>query len=443
MLSILNFKEKRLIFLLLIVGSAILANTVVGGLGGLVTLVVMALLIFKKEYALALVLTMITLTFSDNRAIFFSFAKDVKPVMILLLAFGSFFIKSKNQILTYFIPFFIIASICFFRNQAILLSFQKTLSLLLLIFSVPLIINQLITQSRNQIKLIFYIPLLILLVGLILRFLSPDFTSLGGRYRGLLGNPNGLGMFILVYFLLFQTVRSVFGNIFSNSEKWILLSLLVISLILCGSRTSMIVIILFFAFKYVFRFNLLVALFLCGVLFTAAQYVITNIALIITAIGLEEYLRLDTIEEGSGRVIAWNFAWENIKKTPLIGNGFTYTEQVFNKNRLSLSILGHQGNAHNSYLTIWLDTGFFGVLFYYGAMIVLFIKCFKHYRIAIPLLLCFGFSANMESWLAASLNPFTIVFFIILTLLTIPPEEINQHSEDEVNESFTAPTLSA
>ena len=38
------------------------------------------------------------------------------------------------------------------------------------------------------------------------------------------------------------------------------------------------------------------------------------------------------------------------------------TELLYKENYQLLSRLGHQGNAHNSFLTIWYDTGIIGLL---------------------------------------------------------------------------------
>ena len=47
-----------------------------------------------------------------------------------------------------------------------------------------------------------------------------------------------------------------------------------------------------------------------------------------------------------------------------------------------------------------------------------FMKGAKKTRLAFPLMFAVLFSANFESWLAGSLNPITILFWILLTLIT-------------------------
>lgn len=435
MFSLLNYRDNFTIQFLLIVLIVILSQAIVGG-GGLVTsLFFMSWFVLKKQNTYALLFLLIILTFSDSRSQFFKFAQQIKPILILLLAFGSLLIKSKNHIVKWFIPFFIIAFFCVTRNEILGVSFQKTLSLFLLFFSIPIIINHFIKNIEDftQFKYILVVPIIVIVFGLLTHLVNPSFTTLAGRYRGILGNPNGLGIFIAMYFLLFQAIKQVFPGILSRGETRLIMILFIISVLLSQSRTAMIIFFLFYAFNWVFRFQLVLAFSLCLVLFVLGVLISNYLDLIILGLGLEEYLRLDTLQNGSGRTIAWAFAWEHIKLNPLIGNGFTYTNQLFYKNYEALSRLNHQGNAHNSYLTMWLNTGLFGMLSYFGAIVLLFIKASKQYRSAIPILLCFAFSANMESWLTASLNPFTSVFVITLSILVLNKESsfkfLNQENE--------------
>jgi O-antigen ligase len=142
---------------------------------------------------------------------------------------------------------------------------------------------------------------------------------------------------------------------------------------------------------------------------------------------------LDTLQSGSGRLIAWNFGWGYITESPIIGSGWGYTEDLYRRFYDFLSIQGHQGNAHNSYITFWLDTGLFGLLFYIIGLLRSFIICAKNTRSAIPLMYAVGFHAFFESWLTGSLNPFTIQLLLLMTLMAYPPGiEIPMDSAAEI-----------
>jgi len=109
----------------------------------------------------------------------------------------------------------------------------------------------------------------------------------------------------------------------------------------------------------------------------------------------------------------------------IFGKGFSYTEFIFKENYHRLSRLGHEGNAHNSYLTIWLDTGIVGLFTFIVPLILLVVQAAKKTAVAMPFLFAIIFSTYFESWLTASLNPFTIVFLVVLSIIT------SAHRSDE------------
>jgi hypothetical protein len=68
----------------------------------------------------------------------------------------------------------------------------------------------------------------------------------------------------------------------------------------------------------------------------------------------------------------------------------------------------------------------------------LFIQAAKKNRIAFPVLFATLFSITYESWLAGSLNPFTIVLFSIITILVVP-EIVPETEEEPVEDLGTTP----
>ena len=86
--------------------------------------------------------------------------------------------------------------------------------------------------------------------------------------------------------------------------------------------------------------------------------------------------------------------------------------------------MGHEGNAHNSYLTICFDTGFLGLLSFLYFIIMNFLNSnnfIKNFPILVGLLL----SALFESWMSASLNPFTILLMLIIALISQSSNKFN------------------
>jgi O-antigen ligase len=140
----------------------------------------------------------------------------------------------------------------------------------------------------------------------------------------------------------------------------------------------------------------------------------------IDALGMNDYMRVNTLQQGSGRFVAWDFCWKHIQESYWFGRGFEYTEYLFNipANVYYLQTLGHQGNAHNSFITLWLDTGLVGLSTFVLALASCFFSAIKKTRLALPLMYASLFSSFFESWLTASLNPFTIMLFITLAIIT-------------------------
>jgi len=54
-----------------------------------------------------------------------------------------------------------------------------------------------------------------------------------------------------------------------------------------------------------------------------------------------------------------------------------------------------------------------------GGLITTFLKASRNTFLAFPVLYAALFQANFEPWLAASLNPYTICFFTIITILFV------------------------
>lgn len=399
------------------------------GLGGPVIYGVIPITMFlmkrKNMYQELLLGFFFILIMSDSRQHGLAWADTAKNEYIVLLAVFLFFDRKSfapfNYFYQKFIPFFIIAFICLFfaPNEILFTAFEKTLSYLLLLIVVP----NYVVRSHNDHGERFYQNLIyftgtILFAGFIIKFVHNEQAYMEGRYRGLLGNPNGLGVFTLMVFLTFSIVQDLYPKLFSSREKAVMYILIFLSLLMSNSRNSLFAVLIYFFFSYFYKISPFLGFIFFVVFIAVDQYLSTHLAQIVEALGLSDYLRVDTLENASGRFIAWDFARDQIKHNIWIGRGFEYTDYLFQENAEWLSNLGHQGNAHNSYLTLWLNTGFFGLAAYGWAFLSSFIQAAKKSKLVIPIMYAVIFSTIFESWLTASLNPFTIQIFIILSILT-------------------------
>jgi len=378
------------------------------------------------------------LVISDNLEQQMLFAKSFKNIYILMLFF--FLIITMDQqnrtinIYKYFIPYFIFALIGMMFSPILSTSFQKLLSYILLFIAVPNYVLRCYEQiGKEFFRNLLYFLFVIVVAGFIIRFYNFEIAySHGGRFRGLFGNPNGLGTFMIMFFILFTIVNSKFTSLFSRLEKIIFYVLMFYFTYKTGSRNALLAVLLFFAFYQLFMYSKFLGFILFFLILISMEFIIANIPKFIVALGLGKSLRVETLEEGSGRLIAWEFAWSNIKESILIGKGIGYDEYMMRKNYKMLSKAGHEGGVHNTYLIMWLNTGLLGLIFYLRGLFILFIKASKHNSYAFPVLFAVLFSINFEPWLAASLNPYTILFLVIVTLLL--DETFNSETDEIEND---------
>lgn len=400
-------------------------------------LIPLTVLVFKRRdyYAEIIIGFFFILMISDSRVKSFAFAVDVKNIYILLLAafvlFDSKNFKPFQNFYQKYIPFFLVALFCLVYSPYAGTSFSKLLSYFLIILVVPNFVHKAYSVKGVQFfrELIFFGSTM-LLIGLVLKYIAHDVAYLSGRFRGTFGNPNGLGIFLLMFFLLFSVISEYFKNLFTVNEKRIIYFFIFSSLILSASRSALTAILIFAIFRYLYNISPFVGFIIFIIFLFGYQLITSNIVPIVMALGLQDYFRLDTLKEGSGRLIAWTFAWEQIQYNFFLGRGFGYTEWIFGQYYEILSRKGHQGHAHNTFLTFWLDTGLVGLVFYVQAFILQFVQAAKRSRSAIPAMYAVLFSVFFESWLTASLNPYTIQLIIILTVFTtFNPMEVAPQGE--------------
>lgn len=408
-----NYQFYLLLFAWWVIG----ANIAMAGLG----LVLLSVLFFKKNQLNEEIFIgfMFTLILSDS----LDFAATTKNIYMVLfsvfLFFGGGELKFTNYFSLRFLPYFFIAIVCLFFSEQPFVASQKTLSYALLLISVPNYIENIYRKRGVEFfRTLVYFLTIVLFIGLVYYVLFPYKSMLVGRFRGAFHlNPNGLGLFCLMVFLTIAVVESFYPSLFEKREKYFLYAVVLASLLLTKSRNSLVAVIIFIVFRNFFHFSPYLGFVLFLVFVFVYRYITDNLALIVMTFGLEDFFRIETLETGSGRTIAWDFAWQHIDKNYFLGKGVSYTEYLYHKNYTMLSQMGHQGNAHNSYLTFWLDTGLIGLSLYMFAFVSLFIKAAKYTLVAIPVLYSVLFSATFESWLTASLNPITIILLIVITII--------------------------
>lgn len=373
------------------------------------------------------ILFFFTLILSDSRIYALSFSQDLKTFLMLLLLLPFIIPKRFNLPLDFsrsfyqpFLPFAAFAFLCLIFSPVPFTAFQKTLSYFLLFIIVPILFYSLYKAYTTRfLKAIIYLGVAVLIAGYVMYLVNPAWVMYagGGRSSGALGNPNGLGMFCFLFFLLYFVIRHYFPQLFSKKENFIILILIFSSLLWSGSRGQTLAVVIFLVTQFLSKRNKTVGLLVSAIIGLALVSIEIDIVAVAQALGFADYLRIETLDAGGGRVVAREFAWEQIQKNFWVGRGFSYTEWIYREHFWELSMLGHEGNAHNAFLTVWLDTGLIGLVLFVAGWGVLFLKAAKNSFLAFPIAFALIASNMVESWLVASLNPFTIQVLMILTLL--------------------------
>ncbi|NNK80303.1 MAG: O-antigen ligase family protein, partial [Flavobacteriales bacterium] len=403
-------------------------------LGILFSVGVLAILGFKARFVELVLLLLVMLLLSDSRQdslYFFQSAKKVGMILFGLLVWLSArkYELEKNIIFLTFSPFLLWSlGVALFLSPEVNTSIQKTVSYGILFFAVPSLVQILMKNDRERfLRSLVMMIAVYLAIGFLLYLGGREISQLAGRFRGLMGNPNGLGIISFLFIILFDTVNTRHPDLFTKRVTLLIWGLLLVNIILCGSRSALAAVLIFMIFRSfkVFRGFLGVLIFVSSLF--AYQSFTLALPQIIEALNLSEYLRIETLETGSGRLIAWEFAWSQIQEAFYTGKGFNYTELLFGENYKALSRLGHQGNAHNSFLTFWLDTGLVGLSLYMIAFFLIFFKVSKISKNGQAIMYAVLFSLTFESWLTASLNPMTITLLIIISIIIYGAE--NEESE--------------
>jgi O-antigen ligase len=404
---------------------------ILGVWGGPIIYPVFPLFLFlfglKRRYFELLILALWTLILSDyvpvENATYddLQFAKDLKPLIPLTLFL--FYLKDRAifsplpKLFVYFVPFLVIVSIALSESINFQVGIQKTISFALLYFVVPaytLLLHRLYGERFWKALITFIIGMF--MIGIVLRFAAPDIAMRVGRFKGVLGNPNGLGVILNLTFILWILVRKFKLATFTTKENILIFTVIFTSLIWTGSRNGMMSIFLFYMMYRMIQLNWFFALVLLSAFLAFNDQIFTLIIGVVEFFGLQGYFRVESIEEGSGRSIAWGFAWIKIQDYFFIGGGFGHDENIMRPNYAWLSRLGHSGGVHNSYLSMWLDAGIIGLVAYLVAVFTIISKSIKNNYLILAFVTSIAFNIYFESWLVASLNPFTLIYLVILTI---------------------------
>lgn len=363
--------------------------------------------------------------------------------MGLILVMDQARMQPMARLFSIFLPFFVYAFFPILNSTVPIVSIEKTISYALLYLVVP---NYVLFNFRRHgwdfFRNLIWFLMLILLTQKLMPYYTPGWWYDVGRFRGYFGNPNGLAIFVYLVFVLFTVVNHLRSDLFTRTAKIFIYAVLIYYVITCGARTSLMSTLMFVLFIQFFRISTFLGVISFIAFLGIGELLASNLPYIITTLGLEDYMRVETLEDGSGRYVAWSYAWQQINEQGLFlfGAGFEAEGQVMKAGREYLSSMGHQGGVHNSYLAFWCNVGIVGLIIYLRSFVLIFIKAGKNTSLAMAVMFSVLFSILYESWLAGSLNPYTIMLLVILTVMSedeiigsSPVEEEIDASEEETS----------
>lgn len=395
----------------------------------LVILFVYLIFLYRRGADLEIILLLfIILILGDSRSPIFQYVKPARVLITVFIFILSLIdlkigIYKLKKIYLWLVPFLLVSITGLFASPDIVTAITKTISYFLIIFIAIHYISYRVVEYKFIIfRDITFLLLLVYLIGLLIFPMSPSFVMIltpdGSRFRGLFGNPNGLGTFSTLNFILLTIIQQLSPNLnrVINTTK----ILLIVSVLLSGSRTALGSIIMFYSVYFLYQSKvrklapyLLWLVIVPNVLFWGTQ--VDWVALLDT-LQLSSSLRADRLVTGSGRFFAWEIAVEKIVEAPLFGGGFGYNEYYFRSLREFFLTTEHNGLIHNSYLTFIFNNGYVGLVSI-CTFFIIWLRKVKVKEILTPFLLAVLISSNFEDWLTGSLNSFFIFFLLAIIFM--------------------------
>ena len=403
---------------------------IAGTLGGFLasTAILVLILMFSKKNVLELFLVLLIFTFflGDSLIGPFVFAQNFRFAMVLvcslyLLKYNLF----KNNNANYIIPFTIVAfCITILFSPVGISAVLRSLGFWLVGLLIFKIVNLLFMKnSKRTSELLAFTVIIYLAINIILMFLPSELTYLLGRFRGLAGNPNGLALILIFSYALLSLLEKRKEITFKKGFFLTFKVAIFFVIFYTGSRTALLSLIAFEFLLWYRKYSVLTFVMISVLFFFFTFFIDTDFLNNSQNIS---FLRYDSLMNASGRVEVWPVAWEEVENAPFFGNGFLY-DNYFIKDYV-LTNIGeyvprHWSGVWNSYLSLLLNVGFIGLIAYAYFFIQFFRK--SHYKnLAIAFVTLCLLSAVTESWMAASMNPFTPMMFLFWAIQSQPATKI-------------------
>jgi len=247
---------------------------------------------------------------------------------------------------------------------------------------------------------------------------GPD-AMLSGRFRGVLANPNAVGMLTILFMPL--VVAMVMRK--KRLSGYFLIAIMLGSVVLSGSRNGVMttsVAMAFFALRIkAWKSGILLVAIAATAYLAMPDYSPTPG---LAARPISHILSSDKLANGGGRLEAWQVAIPIIQDKLALGHGFGTEELIFKGMKFRI----HRGEyIHNSYLGLTYQLGLVGSLLIFVPLVglLLYRLMGNGYRssqtAAYEAMLLGGLiAAFFESWVYSAGNAFAFPFWTCVMLLT-------------------------
>ena len=213
-----------------------------------------------------------------------------------------------------------------------------------------------IVGGRKITDILMICVAIVFFAGIFSIFASTGDAWLSGRFRGVLANPNAVGM-LTILFMPFAAVRAMRKRSLAN---YFLILVMLVSVVLSGSRNGVMTTSIAMAF-----FALRVRAWKTGILLVtvaAATYLAMpdySPSPGLASKPINHIISTEKLENGGGRLEAWQIAIPIIQSKILLGHGFGTEDLIFK----GMQFRVHHGEyIHNSYLGLTYQLGVAGAL---------------------------------------------------------------------------------
>lgn len=229
------------------------------------------------------------------------------------------------------------------------------------------------SELRKDLSVLFVVGSGVLALCLPTYLLRPEWAFSGERFRGLLENPNSIGVLVAL------TLPVGAGLLASARRKgiWVgLLAVQLVALLLSQSRGGIVaaavgVAVFGLMGSPIRRRRFLVAIIGGGAIVLAAFTIAPQLKpSALTAVEARFRNEPRNSQEGSGRVTAWRLAWSIYTERPVAGWGFGTTEETFGVRSVEIEQVFKGLHPHNVFLEVLLEVGPAGLAFLLGAIAV-------------------------------------------------------------------------